>query len=309
MENAIKIIISGLDNAGKTSILTALDKKFDFEKEIMQLKPTVKVEYSASNFLGNRVYYWDMGGQKQYRELYEKNKDMYFAGTDLLVYIIDIQDKSRFDLSLEYLNTILKYFQNNEMENVPLIISFHKFDPQLRDSEEILYNINDLREKILKENPKFKILFQQTSIYDIISIVQLVSYGLSVFDKAFFELSILLEDYLEEFECSSLILFDQNGIIISEFYSELIDSDHYIILLENIKEHLFLLKRMLEEEKTEHNFFTIEDNFLSYLHRIIYKKYNYYISVIIEENKKETLLEKFPNLVDEIFNIFDSLFA
>ena len=52
LENAIKIIISGLDNAGKTSILTALDKKFDFEKEIMQLKPTVKVEYSASNFLG-----------------------------------------------------------------------------------------------------------------------------------------------------------------------------------------------------------------------------------------------------------------
>jgi GTPase SAR1 family protein len=309
LENASKIIISGLDNAGKTSILTALDKKFDFEKEIMQLKPTIKVEYSASTFLGNRVYYWDMGGQKQYRELYEKNKDMYFAGTDLFVYIIDIQDKERFDLTLEYLNTILKYFQNNKMENVPLIISFHKFDPQLRDNEDILYNINDLREKILKENPKFKILFQQTSIYDIISIVQLVSYGLSVFDKAFFELSILLEDYLEEFGCSSLILFDQNGIIISEFYSELIDSDHYIILLENIKEHLFLLKRMLEEEKTEYNFFTIEDNFLSYLHRIIYKKYNYYISVIIEENKKETLLEKFPNLVDEIFNIFDSLFA
>jgi len=308
LENAIKIIIGGLDNAGKTSILAALDKKFDFQKEIMELKPTVRVEYSTSTFLGNRVYYWDMGGQKQYRELYEKNKDTYFAGTDLLVYIIDIQDKNRFDLSLEYLDIILTYFQDNDMENVPLIISFHKFDPQIRGNDDVIYNINDLRENISKKYPNFKILFQQTSIYDIISIVQLVSYGLSVFDEAFFELSTLLEDYLEEFGCSSLILFDQNGIIISEFYSDVIDSSHYIGLLENIKEHLYLLKRMLEEEKTDHNFFFTEDNFLSYLHRIQYKKYNYYISVIIEEEKKEKFLEKFPNLTDEILNILKSLF-
>ena len=309
LENAIKIIICGLDNAGKTSILTALDKKFDFEKEIMQLKPTVRVEYSSLKFLGNPVYFWDMGGQKQYRELYEKNKDIYFAGTDLLVYIIDIQDKARYDLSLEYLNTILKYFQDNNLEDLPLIISLHKFDPHVRDNEDLIYNINEIKEEIVKSNPNFKILFQQTSIYDIISIVQLVSYGLSVFDKSFFELSTLLEDYLEEFGCTSLILFDQNGIIISEFYSEAINPEHYVMLLENIKEHLYLLKRMLEEEKTEYNFFSIEDNFLSYLHRIKYKKFNYYISVTIDEAKKESLLEKFPTLIDEIFNIFDSLFG
>ena len=31
--NDLKIILSGLDNAGKTSILTALDKKYDFQKK------------------------------------------------------------------------------------------------------------------------------------------------------------------------------------------------------------------------------------------------------------------------------------
>jgi len=309
----IKILISGLDNAGKTSILTALDKKFDFQKEIMDLKPTVRVEYNTSTFLGNRVYYWDMGGQKQYRELYEKNRDTYFAGTDLIVFIIDIQDKDRYDLSLEYLDLILKYFQDNDMENVPLIVSFHKFDPQIRGNDDVINNISDLKESISKKYPNFKILFQHTSIYDILSIVQLVSYGLSVFDEAFFELSTLLEDYLEELGATSLILFDHNGIIISEFYSEL-DPSYYIGLLENIKEHLFILKRMLEEEPNlsdddaGQSFISAEDNFLSYLHRIQYKNYNYYISAIIEEEKKEKLMENFPDLIDDILNILKSIF-
>ena len=313
MENAIKIIMCGLDNAGKTSILTALDKKFDFQKEIMLLKPTVRVEYNTTTFLGNRVYYWDMGGQKQYRELYQKNRDTYFAGTDLIVFIIDIQDKNRFDLSLEYLDLILTYFQDNDIENVPLIVSFHKFDPQIRGNDDVNNNINDIRENISKKYPNFKILFQQTSIYDILSIVQLVSYGLSVFDDAFFELSTLLEDYLEKFGCTSLIIFDHNGIIISEFYSEL-DPSYYISLLENIKEHLFLLKRMLEEktnlsdEDSGHSFISAEDNFLSYLHRIQFSGENYYISVIIEEEKKEKLLDKFPDLIDDILNILKSIF-
>lgn len=312
MEN-VKIIICGLDNAGKTSILRALDKKFDFQKEIMELKPTVRVEYNTLNFLGNQVYLWDMGGQEQYRDLYEKNRDTYFAGTDLIVFIIDVQDKSRFDLSLEYLDKILTYFQDNDMEDVPLIVSFHKFDPQIRGNDDVNDNINYLRESISKKYPNFKILFQQTSIYDILSIVQLVSYGLSVFDEAFFELSTLLEDYLEGLGCTSLILFDHNGIIISEFYSEL-DPSYYIGLLENIKEHLFILKRMLEEETNlsaedaGNSFISAEDNFLSYLHRIQYKNYNYYISVIIEEEKKENLLEKFPDLIDDILIILKSIF-
>jgi len=66
MDKSLKIVLSGLDYAGKTSILTALDKKFDFEKYIAQLKPTIKVEYNKRNFLGYTIYIWDMGGQERY---------------------------------------------------------------------------------------------------------------------------------------------------------------------------------------------------------------------------------------------------
>lgn len=309
MEQGIKIIISGLDNAGKTSILTALKKKFDFEKEIIALKPTIKVEYNSSTFLGNKMFLWDMGGQKMYRELYIKNPDAYFSNTDLLIYVIDIQDTERFEISINYFDTILTYFKDNNMENVPVILSFHKFDPQIRGNDFVNEDVNNLREAITKKHPNFKILFQQTSIFDIISIIQLVSYALSVFDKAFFELSTLLEAYLEELGCTSLILFDKNGIIISEYYKASISPEIYIELLESIKEHLFLLKRMVDEEDMDHNFFIYEEKLLSYLHKIDYKDYPYYISIIIEEDKKDLVLEKFPNLVDEIQSIFGSLFV
>ncbi|MFX1258737.1 MAG: ADP-ribosylation factor-like protein, partial [Promethearchaeota archaeon] len=198
MESAIKIIVSGLDFAGKTSILTALDKKYDFQKEILELKPTIKVEYHQMTFLGNLCYFWDMGGQKVYRELYKEKQDIYFAGTDLLVYVIDIQDEGRLKESLDYLSVILNYFKKNNMQ-VPIIVSFHKYDPDIRGNNDYVNRISKLREKILKNHSSFKILFQQTSIYDIISIVQLISYGLSVFDSAFFELSTLMEEYLNIF--------------------------------------------------------------------------------------------------------------
>ncbi len=308
MKNAIKIIVSGLDNAGKTSILTALDKKYNFQQEIMELKPTIRVQYHQTEFLGNLCFFWDMGGQKIYRKHYRKNQDAYFDGTDLLVYVIDIQDKERFETSLSYLDVILQYFMSNEMD-IPIIVSFHKYDPELRTIDEIHDSINELREFITENYSTFKILFQQTSIYDIISIIHLISYGLSIFDEKFFELSLLVEDYLvNRLDATSLILFDQNGIIISEFYRELIDPEIYIELLESIKEHLFLLKRMQEEDyNSDYNFFDLENKLLSYLHKIKIRNNPYYISIVLEEKFKEKLLDKFSDLVEDISKILDAI--
>ncbi len=306
MESLLKIIVSGLDNAGKTSILTALDKKYDFEKDIVQLKPTIRVEYHKMNFLRNNCIYWDMGGQEAYREIYVNFQDVYFDSTDLLIYVIDIQDPERFDDSLGYLNSILTFFSESKME-VPIIITFHKFDPELKANEEILANIEELREKILDEYSEFNILFQQSSIYDIISIVQLVSYGLSVFDKKFFELSELLEYYIDLFKNQALIIFDHNGIIISEYYND-IKPDVYIELIESIKEHLFLLKRM-EEEKYEGNFdFTSSEGMLfSYLLKFSIKSETFFVSALLKADQKTNFFEKFPNFLDDMKKILSQL--
>jgi hypothetical protein len=247
-----------------------------------------------------------MGGQETYREIYINYQDVYFDATDLLIFVIDIQDPERFEDSIGYLNAILMFFSESEMD-VPVIITFHKYDPELKADKKILENIEKLRERILNEYPDFNILFQQSSIYDIISIVQLVSYGLSVFDKKFFELTELLEYYLKMFNSQALIVFDRNGIIISEFYND-IEPEVYIELLESIKEHLFLLKRM-EEEKIEGNFdFTsAEGTLFSYLLR---KKINndmFFISAVLKEQQKENFFENFPDFLDDLTKILEQL--
>lgn len=307
MERFIKVIIAGLDNAGKTSILTALNKKYDFHKDIISLTPTIRVEYQATEFLKNKIVFWDMGGQEQYRKLYQEKQELYFADTDLLVYIIDIQDTKRIGTSLAYLDMILHNFKKHKMD-VPLIISFHKFDPELRGNDEMVDQIEELRENILKKNPSFKILFQQTSIYDIISIVQLISYGFSVFDEKFFELSELLENYVKEFDSKSLIVFDKNGIIISEFYNDIIEPEIYIELLESIKEHLFLLKRMQEESyEADSTFSTIGNELISYLHRIKLKEESLFVSVVMKEKLKEKFLEKVSDFISDLTELLKPL--
>ena len=307
MERFIKIIIAGLDNAGKSSILTALNKKYDFHKDIISLTPTIRVEYQATEFLNNRIVFWDMGGQEQYRKLYEEKQELYFADTDLMVYVIDVQDTKRIGTSLAYLDMILHNFKKHKMD-VPLIISFHKFDPEFRGNEELVDKIEELREDILKKYPSFKILFQQTSIFDIISIVQLISYGLSVFDEKFFELSELLEKYVKELDSKSLLVFDKNGIIISEFYSDIIEPEIYVELLESIKEHLFLLKRMQEESyETDSTFSTIGNELVSYLHRIKFNDESLFVSVVMKEKLKEKFLEKVSDFLADLTDILKTL--
>jgi len=149
-----------------------------------------------------------------------------------------------------------------------------------------------------------RILFQQTSIYDIISIVQLISYGLSVFDEKFFDISELLEKYLKEFDSESLILFDKNGIIISEYYRGIIEPEIYVELIESIKEHFFLLKRMYEESyETDYALSSIGDELISYLHRIELEDESIFVSVVIKEELKERLLEKFSEFMSELIEI------
>ncbi len=307
MEQFIKVIVSGLDNAGKTSILTALNKKYDFQKDIISLTPTIRVEYQATEFLKNRIVFWDMGGQEKYRKLYQEKQDLYFADTDLLVYIIDIQDTQRIETSLTYLDAILQNFEKNKME-VPLIIAFHKFDPEFSGNEGMIEEIESLREHLLKKYPFFKILFQQTSIYDIISIIQLISYGLSVFDEKFFDLSELVEKYLIQFESESLILFDKNGIILGEYYKDTIEPEVYVELIESIKEHLFLLKRMSEESyETDYALSSIGEELISYLHRIEIEDESLFVSVVVKEKLKELLLEKFSDFMSELIEILKPL--
>ncbi|MFX0188508.1 MAG: ADP-ribosylation factor-like protein [Candidatus Hodarchaeota archaeon] len=299
----LKIIVSGLDNAGKTSILTSFNKRYDFEEEVRELQPTIRVSYQQTKFLGKNFHFWDMGGQEMYRELYQSRQDLYFADTNLLIYVIDIQDSDRFDSSLEYLHSILQYFDKNKMD-VPLIVAFHKFDPELKNDENLIKFARKLTEKLIQIE-QLKMLFLQTSIYDILSIVHLISSALSIFDDKHLKLKELFKNYLKDFDSKSLILFDQNGVIISEFYTESVGYDLYLDLLKSIKEHIIVLKKIQKENyEYDSDFNPINNQMGSYLRRIKLKDDTFYVSLLINENAIDTLSSKFSDFLIDLNSFF-----
>eukprot|EP00158_Paraphelidium_tribonemae_P001886 Partr_v1_DN24904_c1_g1_i3_m45319 putative Adp-ribosylation factor-like len=77
-EQELRILILGLDNAGKTTIL----KRLSSEQEPTQVKPTQGFNIKQVKTDGFKLNVWDVGGQKAIRP-YWRN---YYDNTDVLVW-------------------------------------------------------------------------------------------------------------------------------------------------------------------------------------------------------------------------------
>ncbi len=141
-----KIIVVGLDNAGKTAIINKFGNKLNI-KDLAELKPTKGIERQKLETKDLDLIIWDFGGQEQYRQQYLENPEKYFFQSDLILYVIDVQDSERFDQSLQYFDSILDILITLE-ENPYFIIFIHKVDPDIKNDPEILLNIEYLKEKI-----------------------------------------------------------------------------------------------------------------------------------------------------------------
>lgn len=118
-----KILLIGLDNAGKSSIVQLVVKKMT---DALTTNPTKGVDRSDIEILGQHVLIHDLGGQQKYRKKYIENLT-YFEGTDVLIYVIDLQDRDRYDLALEYFDKALGNI--NQLKLTPkLYVFLHKFD-------------------------------------------------------------------------------------------------------------------------------------------------------------------------------------
>jgi small GTP-binding protein len=280
-QGPIKIVIAGLSYAGKTSIMRAIERKFGYIDEVLRLKPTTKINYVRTTFLEREVVFWDMGGQEKYRKMYKRRREFYFAATDILIYIIDTQDEDSFEESLGYLSSVLEYFKEGG-ERVPLIVAFHKSDPDIAGDPAVAERVRDLTSKISEAHPFFDTLFQQTSIYDIISITQLISYALSAINREFLQLYRALEAYSERLDVPGLLILDENGLIVSEFFREGVDPKVYEGLIDSIKEHIFELKRLKDRGRAlQYKIFPADGGVDSCLHSIEYGGKDFYMSVLL----------------------------
>jgi len=165
-----KILILGLDNCGKTTILLSLKEETNL-LSYLSLKPTrgVNIEqFQENNF---NIYVWDFGGQKEYRSDYITNFAKYIKKVDEILYIIDVQDYNRYNQALKYLEDIIKSIEQEE-KIIELSIFLHKYDPNLKNKAEfkdIDEKINVLINKqIFNLIPaKFKFRIYRSSVYTL----------------------------------------------------------------------------------------------------------------------------------------------
>jgi len=217
-EETYKILFTGLDGAGKTSIILALQREFS---KIALIEPTRGAQRSSFKLLGRDITEWDLGGQKSYLISYLKNPSKFFDDTEIAIYVIDILDSSRIKESLSYFHDVIDKFKELKIE--PYInIFFHKCDPKLTQSigEQIQSEILALKKEITETMNYKKIQFFTTSIFDPYTIMNAMSKMLlDLFPK-----SELLQKTIEEFarklDCDGLIVIDKNSIILGSCFKD-----------------------------------------------------------------------------------------
>ncbi len=143
-----KIGIFGLDNAGKTTIIEVLEDQKDLQS-LATLQPTVRVKVHELLNLSPDWVMWDFGGQAAYRKEYLAMPQRYFYDLALLIFVIDVQDPSRYDASVQYLADCLKFAAINSPNHETLIL-LHKVDPDVINTPVIQQNLQHLQNQVSK---------------------------------------------------------------------------------------------------------------------------------------------------------------
>ncbi|XP_013389195.1 ADP-ribosylation factor-like protein 2 [Lingula anatina] len=125
-EKEVRLLMLGLDNAGKTTIL----KKFNGE-DINTISPTLGFNIKTLEHRGFKLNIWDVGGQKSLRS-YWRN---YFESTDGLIWVVDSADRRRLSDCKEELHQLLV---EERLAGATLLVFANKQDlPGALPAEEI----------------------------------------------------------------------------------------------------------------------------------------------------------------------------
>jgi len=165
-EKSIKIVLIGLDNSGKTSILTCL-RGVKGISAFNSPPPTRGEDWKSFEALNSHYVIFDLGGQRAFRDEYFNDFDKYLIGTRKIIYVIDVQDVNRYEKAIRYLEKVIDSMEKNKEINFSIFL--HKFDPDIVFDEVLSEkDINTLIKRIKKTiPPKFNYSLHKTSIYAI----------------------------------------------------------------------------------------------------------------------------------------------
>jgi ADP-ribosylation factor protein 1 len=134
-----RILILGLDNAGKTTIMY----KFKFG-EIISTIPTIGFNVETVRYKNIVFNMWDIGGQEKIRPLWRH----YYQNTDAIIFVVDSCDKERMFDSNRYKCNV-KY-ELQQLRDTSLLVYANKQDMpnalSIKDIVELL-ELNKLRNR------------------------------------------------------------------------------------------------------------------------------------------------------------------
>jgi ADP-ribosylation factor-like protein 1 len=112
----VRILILGLDNAGKTTILYRLQAD-----EPIETIPTIGFNVETLQYKNISFQVWDLGGQTSIRPYWR----CYYPNTDAIIFVVDSVDSDRFVTARSELMAML---QEEELKDAILLVFANKQD-------------------------------------------------------------------------------------------------------------------------------------------------------------------------------------
>ena len=112
----VRILMLGLDAAGKTTVLYKLKLG-----EHVTTVPTIGFNAETLEYRGFNMNVWDIGGQDKIRDLWR----YYFHNTDGLIFVVDSNDSSRIDEARNVLHWLL---EEDELRRASVLVFANKQD-------------------------------------------------------------------------------------------------------------------------------------------------------------------------------------
>ncbi|CAI4224617.1 unnamed protein product [Auanema sp. JU1783] len=115
-QREMRILVLGLDGAGKTTILYRLQVG-----EVVTTIPTIGFNVEQVEYKNLKFQVWDLGGQTSIRPYWR----CYYANTDAIIYVVDSADRDRIGISRQELVAML---QEDELQGAILAVLANKQD-------------------------------------------------------------------------------------------------------------------------------------------------------------------------------------
>ena len=141
--NNFKIIILGIQNAGKTTILYRLSIG-----QLVKTTPTIGSNVEEISYNNVKLQAWDLGGQESTRSIW----NVYYVNTDAIIYVIDTHDETYDDSKTQF----YKLLSNETLKNAVILIYANKQDlPGAKSVAEIIqiYELDTIKEHIWHIQP------------------------------------------------------------------------------------------------------------------------------------------------------------